>query len=508
MKRQFCFIAIFVLLFSLPGCQFKNKDTDNVDKAVSGEAASGEGNGVFNPLYNQLGIPEEVVTVPVTEQGNHAYSVNARVSISDEAVPGIFREEKVLVDIDYINHMADILFDGGEYQQVKPLICYTFDELMTMKAQLLKALEDRDSETFYADKIRYTEVLSLLKGGRDSAAVSTYQEGSFTKVQMDDEDSVLCMYDEIYLLEGKVSGTVYQLAAYKEREQVNVRIVQMTEGYPELFPEGNIENGLSRLSSDSEEGASGSESIVAGESRQNYMPDSKSTRQSYEKTLEEGSLVYSKEEAGELACSFMKQFVTEDMEVSYTAFRTGAHADCYALRDLGEKPFHSTQGNPSIDGYTFVLQRRIKGLSCTNIETVRTLADNGETSVTEQEYYEVEVSNRGVVNVRFMNPIYQITETMKEAPELMKFSEIQTIMEDVLEEESRFLAEDPYYEDDVYLINQISLSYVTVQYDGNYTLLPVWQFLETVDGAGIGEPYLIISAVDGSILFRPEHGDE
>ena len=308
-------------------------------------------------------------------------------------------------------------------------------------------------------------------------------------------------------MEGEISGTVYQLAAYKE-EQVNIRIAQMTEGYPELFPGGDIENSLYGLSSDEDEGSSKAENPVVGESRNNSMPDSKSTRQSYEKVLEEGNLKYSEEEAGKLACSFMEQLISEDMATSYTVFRTGAHADCYALRDLDETPFNDTQGNPPIDGYGFALQRRIKGLSCTNLEAVRTLTEDGETAETAQEYYEVEVSNHGVVNVRINGPVYEVTETMKEAPELMKFSEITEIMDNALKEETQFLAGEEGYEDDMYLINQITLSYVTVQYDKEYALIPAWCFEETIDDTSIGQPYLIISAVDGNILYRPEHGSE
>lgn len=504
--KKFISVLMIVLLFStLSGCQLTAKDIEK-DMEASGEAASGEGNKASNALYKQLEIPEEVVETPLTEQGNHAYSVHAGVLVPDEAVPGIFKEHKVTVDIDYINRMADKLFDGGNYKQVRPLTCYTFDELTAMKDELLKKLADKESETYYADKTRYTEILTLLKKQGDEMTVSTYQEGDFTKAEID--DYVVCKYDEIYILEGEISGIVYQLVAYKEEGQINIRIVQMTEGYPELFPGGVIQYNLYSLSSDEDETPSKGESPVVGEVRNNSMPDDKSTRPIYEKAVEENSLKYSKEEAAKLASSFMEQLISEDMETSQTVFRTGAHAACYALRDLDETPVNNTQGNPPIDGYGFALQRKIKGLSCTSLEAVRTFTEDGETAETEQEYYEVEVSNRGVMDVWIRGPIYEVTETMKEAPELMKFSEITEIMESALKEETQFLAGEEGYEDDMYLINQIALSYVTVQYDKEYALIPVWCFQEVTNGASVGQPYLIISAVDGNILHRPEHGSD
>ena len=105
--KKFISVLMVVLLFStLSGCQLTAKNIEK-DIETSGEAASGEGSKASNALYKQLEIPEEVVETPLTEQGNHAYSVHAGVLIPDEAVPGIFKERKVTVDIDYINRMAD-----------------------------------------------------------------------------------------------------------------------------------------------------------------------------------------------------------------------------------------------------------------------------------------------------------------------------------------------------------------------------------------------------------------
>lgn len=516
MKKYICYMIIVLLLFTSSGCQLHSKDIGEGKQSAgkaSGEAAGKEGmEETSNILYQQLEIPSEVVKTPLTEQGEHSYSVNAKVLIPGEAVSGIFKEQKATMDIDYINCMADKLFDGGNYQQIKPLACYSFDELTAMKDKLLKKLSDKESETYYADKTRYTEILCLLRQPRDKVVVPIYQEGDFCKVQTEEDDNYLWRCEEVYILEGKISGTVYQLAAYKEEGQINIRIAQMTEGYSEFFPGRDIENSLGSLDpivSDSEEEMpQKEENPVVGEPRFNSMADSKSNRQSYEKALEEGSLKYSEEEAAELACSFMKQLLSEDVTTTYKEFRTGAHADCYALRDLDETPFNFTQGNPPMDGYKFALQRKIKELPCTNVETVRNLTDSGEAVETRQEYFEAEVSNRGVVNIRIMEPIYEITETLKDTPELMKFPDIMEIMENALKEETQFFVEEGNYTENFYLINQIALSYVTVQYDKEYALIPVWCFQEVTNGASVGQPYLIISAVDGSILYRPEHGSE
>lgn len=497
MKKYICLLLLFMLFSAISGCSSLSKDiTRDIQEAneqSSKEAADSGTDKSANALYKQLEIPEEVEEVPLTEKGEHAYAVRAKVSIPKEAVPGIFKEEQILVDADYINQLADRVFDQGTYKQIKPLGNYSFEELTAMKDTLLKGLEDKEAETYFADKIRYTQVLYLLKLWEDNMTPPAYQEGQFTKAP----DSGACMYDEIYIVEGEVAGVVYQLAAYKDGEAVNIRMAQMTEGYPEIFPQVEIGEFVHDLNDANED------TPLVSESRNNFLPDDTGNRQSYEKALEEGNLSYSVEEAGELACSMVKQLFSEDMAASgYVEFRTGANADCYALRDLEEAPYDFTQGNPPIDGYKLVLQKRVKGLSCADGE-VRTIAEDGEVAATEQEYYEVTVSNRGVVDIHIRKPIYQITQTVTESPELMKFPEVMTVMEEVFKEETEVLADEGGYADDAHLISRITLSYVTVQYDGEYTLLPAWVFQE--DAGGSQNTQLIISAVDGSILYRPEH---
>lgn len=124
--------------------------------------------------------------------------------------------------------------------------------------------------------------------------------------------------------------------------------------------------------------------------------------------------------------------------------------------------------------------------------------ENGENpyKVTGNEFIRVYVSDSGVTEVEFCNPMKEV-EFIAGDVRLLDFESIN----EIALEKFDLLADE--YKDE-FDVNEIELGYSIIEEEGNYVIIPTWSYMHHADDAHnyvYMLNYLSINAMDGSIVW-------
>lgn len=446
-------------------------------------------------ILQQLGAPERLEISPITADGKTAYAVDADIIVPENASPGIYKEKAVEWSVDTVNNLAKKLFDRGEYQQVKPIFCESKEEVLEEQKRLYNRIKDGTDENLMAERIRYLMTEILLDA----------DSGWKTSEYMIND----CSYNNIhgileYIVQGSIHGEIYQITLIEFPNEKGetlpksacIRIANMKEGYNELDPVATIQSTMTNEQI---------EKLCVGQPRfEEAVPNTKGLKPA------KNICNYDEESARQMALEFLQDCMDVSMMVTTMDCRTGAKGDLFRLTSLNEAPFGENEKIVQ-DGYLFTCTRSIGNLPCEY--TVEDDVNTWKEALSKQqdwmqeltsEAFTVEVSSNGIVGAKLYAWGYETTECMEEHAELLGFDELQAMLITYMNEYNELLCEqqgDLYNENNVTKINEMKLSMVTVNYDGEYTLCPAW-ILSTVNQNYPGKTiHLMVNAIDGELIY-------
>ena len=507
-----CFLCL-VLILTMSGCsaskneitkdlgqnEEKTEDANkNTSKTSNPENLDSENSNTLSEdakadsaFMKQYHIPVKWQQSLSDSTGKHGMEMDATIHVPKDCSPAVYEESMKPFDKDAVIARAKALFDEGEITFVKPLSCWTFDELSTTYSS--KEIED-------ATSLLIKDIGIFLEEGFDEANIQTYQEGDFSK------GNGKTFYDEIMIVEGKIEHEDYHLLAFTKDGLCRMELVKKSVGYYQ--EQGKFMDYFSFMYTageivyDPEHPEYGSNPILRKLQSTETQIEITKTENS-EKIYGKNQCKHSMEEATQLALKCVDKMGDKDFEIvrsyglvdcSYTHFKEG----------IFQLPGTTVPESISQNGYAFYLQRKYGQIACDQGEGYlwwRNITLNEKRAefdpkkmVVPQELYRVWVSDEGVTKVDIVYPQYEITGDGADT-NLMNFQDIQNTVVETLNAymkkwEGAADASKPV------TINEIQLSYVTVNYDGKYNLVPAWVLKTKEDG-----PIMIVNAIDAEVIY-------
>lgn len=489
----------FMLLASLCGCQKQDNSMKEELQSLGGTGASGEASKeTSNQLRKQLHIPEEIQIDALSDDGKRGYQVNCKVDVPIEANPAVYQQKQRPFTKEEITKKAQKLFDSGEYFYVKPLDCYTLEELEEEAASVDKVLDNenkKDTDYYWKRRGDVEVYKELFK----KSEVKEYKEGEFT------EGAGAATYDKILIMEGKIGGESYHLLAFTSKGHNYLKLCKLDVESYELtnFTSyfGYDVKHIDMEGKESEGTGGEEEEACIYRSLMNEVEPTQTVRSQYG----ENKCSYSEEEAAKLVLQYAALFGDEDMAVVKTNWGT----EFSFTPSLDENEEGSvTQGANS---YIFYLQPQYGGLTCnesnfwwreatdTNKETATRADPSG--IVAEQQDYRVKVTDKGVVSIDTIEPWYEVSETLSDSTSLMNFNDVEELAQEYFSEAVNGIKTDKNTEKNITRISEVALRYTTVLYDGEYTLIPCWFFNQSEGMWGGMSTIMVINAIDGSKVY-------
>lgn len=450
-----------------------NKAGNNSDKAEKG---GDEVMAETGALAKKLGVPEEPLDYTVKmDGGTRQYNVDAEVLVAADQV-GVYEEQLLNLTEDKVMAYARNLFDGGNYEQIKPYAACTKDELTLLKSDAEKTASER-SYTYVEDEWYDQEKLNELDFYLEHyiEPVEKYEEGKYYNCQyykaakMDsDLAGYLLYYSRIMILEGTIGGTPYQLVAY----QADPAYGDCVNSYLRLYREGETWSQCS------------------------WQPSTGHFTNG-DNWSQENICELTEEEAMNTAKDYMDMMGFDNMEVVQKEYLFWQRTPAGSQEDDAYSP------ETVLDGYSFHMARTYDKVSGMYIPTGWEWLSGDGSSYAEQESYVVNVDSRGIVSVE-TGTLYENTKTVSEDTELMSFTEIDKKAQTVFEEEiGKLMNDDEEGEEKcqdanrpLIRITNVKLAYANLQYEGKFKLMPVWIYTSLMNN--LEYPEIIINAVDGT----------
>lgn len=509
--RLISLAVVSLLLFSLCGCQKQDNSMKEQLQSLGENSASGEAlKESSNSLRKQLHIPEELQIEDILDDtGKLGYRVDCKVDMPIERNPAIYQQKQRSFTKEEITKKAQKLFDSGEYFYVKPLDCYTLEELREEAASVERVIENenkKDTDYYWHRRKDLETYETCFK----KSGVKEYKEGEFTK------GAGAATYDKILIIEGKIGGEGYHLLAFTSNGHNYLKLCRLDAGYSitDLTPYFGYKYKYIDFEEQESEvaGSSGSmdtmgdEVIEAPDITRSLMNEVEAT-QKVRDFYGENKCSYSEEEAEKLALQYAALFGDTDMVVTKTQWGVVFSAD------MGENESITEGSDSDINSYIFYLQPQYGGLTCNEsnfwwreaTDMKEEIAREADPLgiVAEQQNYRVEVTDKGVVSIDTIEPWYEITETLSESAGLMDFNDIEELAKGYFAEEVKGIRVPENSGRSIMIINEVVLRYATVVDDGKYALIPCW-FFNNIAGDGIysdNSTIMVINAVDGSKVF-------
>ncbi len=216
---------------------------------------------------------------------------------------------------------------------------------------------------------------------------------------------------------------------------------------------------------------------------------------------------YTMSEAQSLAKDFVDSLGYENMTIAktynavvYSMEQTG---DAYTDEDGGDNAEFTMVSE--VNGYNIYFSRCYGDYAVTYDNTAFQSMygayyydENGDNpyKVTGDEFIRVYVSDSGVIEVEFCNPMKEV-ELIAEEVVLLDFESINEIALEKFDS----LADE--YKDE-FDVNEIELGYSIIEEEGNYVIIPTWSYMHHADDThnyAYMLNYLSINAMDGSIVW-------
>lgn len=431
--KRICRVIPVILALSLIFAGCGNRDKPKAD-LVDSDDNTGAG--------SDMEYIDPHISYTVTGSGGRTNVLDADVMAEGYAKAGVYDMELVDVDEAYLRKLAGQLFDGGEYEVVKPYAACTLEELT--------AERDYIQQLYGAEGIKEPETLPLPINNYidyyDETEMEEWQEGQFFSYETD------AAYGDVerksVVLRGRIDDRVYQLM-YEEfvpgTEYINTGVLNL-----------RAVCSMHRVFYDMCDADFEQASILYGENV--------CSREQAEQTA--------REIIGKLGFSGMQQVYTSQI-IWYQDEEK--YADGY-----------SVIFTPVTDDIQNVFCEN--SLALLDDEYDAYMMYNDDNSGSCQEYIEVHVDSAGFLGCNF-NVFYEMGERLAEEPVKLSFGQVCTVAEQYMQDNI----------DSVAYINEIRMGYLTLRYENRYVLAPVWVYL--AEGSGVSSFAMFgVNALDGSII--------
>lgn len=511
-KRTMSIVLSVAIVLGLAGCG--NQKDDNIAEDLQNLESVTMENGEKQSIQSEglaakLNIPQEQVTYDIFVQGSMgSYQINANVDVPEESMAAIYEMKKRQVTAEEFKKMAENLFDGGDYAAIKPYVAYTMEELLqeedTLKTQLTESVEENGEGQQIQDHLKKRLYdIYVMKQYEDQYKPSNWSEGDFT-------DGVsFSAYSKILVLEGKISDVVYDLMCYEVNGLYYVQLLRQDAGFSWLYPR---RSNVVLASGTLDEISVDPYLSIDASSINNEIMMSETNDGLYGKN----ACILSQEESETLAKSYMEKLGVNDMEVACVNSKAGPYIDLIASSwDFAQLEEDESLPDRTIsyqEGYVIYLEPSYHGMQQMMMENEgfyamgitsimhtyarsRNITTDEGANYTMQNLYRVEVDSEGVLSIEMMWD-YEMGEELSGSPELMQFEQIDKIAQDYMTEQCNGKKDDSE-------IDSIALRYLTLLYDGNYVLMPVWVYSSVSyadNNREIRSYDVLVNAVDGSII--------
>lgn len=401
---------------------------------------------VFETAENSEHKIPEHFKLDITNGGSHSISIDADIDSTDYDKAKTYKIDKLEITDDYLRNLASKLFDGGEYKSVLSYSYWDMDDL-TKEKENFDAMMAEAGEDYLIPGPLYNDLMYAL--GREENVVSikptlVNQDGVIYKEQVDiDGNDVEYLYANLV---GKINGKEYQLKYSTLVELNDTSNINIVPRFPVTLSgfAYNIESEL------------GAYTELAG--------------------------------LGEKASKLVDQM---------------GYSDFFLAKSESRVIVPENEGKKFYDGGYFRFVRKMPELNNSGCESVFVEIDDLDEKtfkLLQQEYIEIELNENGdIADINVCTP-YDMKETMAENIELLSFDAAMDSANNYFKQISD--------QDGIWQlwrstkVDSIKLSYIPLEYDGQYVYMPVWILFEIEQTMGEEKfPMIAVNAIDGNVYF-------
>ena len=475
--RRFFGITL-ILSFVIAGCGRADGSRIEADMQDVGEDIGTATDAAADDISDE--IPEKITYAITSDDGRCSVDVDAEVIVPEATSYSVYEEKLIAFDDDFLRTLAENLFDGGTYEQIKPAWMCTQEELAT-EQEYTKML----AEQYAGQEVSEGHLSGWLNNlyrfynemSYDGSMVAELTEGQLIYryiVSYDIDGEMLKEGYDNCTLRGTVDGEEWIL--YYENIIPNDLLVGSTQGG----------NDVSVLPGAMEECIL----VIAPVNQKYYGYYSRvemSSPDNYLDTTTYGENVSDETQCRQMAYDFVEKLgLADNMEV--------VCVNNYIVTDENE--------SGRLDGYRMYMAPVINGVQnyFSNMGCVVTKNDE-ESLPAYQEYIAVDVSSEGVCSVVVGNQ-YEMGECMTKQANMLTFEQIDMIAQEYMQECVNKSFSTEYMVENIELsIDRVQLSYATIQYEEGYSIVPVWVYYFEYDKKYMfHEAFFGVNALDGSVF--------
>lgn len=440
-KRIFAVTLVCILLLSGCGRSKRDRleeDLSNVDTEISSGSDA-----------DALDVPVQCNYTLTSASGNTKINVDAEVIADGYGNLSVYEQTPVTIDDVYLKHLAESIFDDGVYERVKPYGICSLEELQT-EDRFLQELYEEAGEEYPSWKIgTYIE-------NYDEKNVQEMPEGTLIMHSEEYVDGEIVSTDSC-TLRGYVDGEIAELAYYNYNYQ--------EEHYKNLELCNIVRRGT--------------------------VYTSCSTEYELVPTL------YGENQCNLENATYTVQDIMQRM--GYTDMKLISTEHLVMNGDTADTLY--------MDGYNFTFVPQTEGIDhllCN--QTYAVVKDKYEinTMLNElpgagQEWICIGIDSAGIRGINFAIR-YDRGERLSEETSTLSFSQVDEVAQDYM----NCVLEAWDASGAVTEINivEVRLGYMTLLYDDQYTLVPVWMYVEekAVERDVLNNALFAVNALDGSIV--------
>lgn len=442
-KRIFAAGLVCMLLFS--GCGTSDKDRlkealSNVDTDISSSTDADE---------TVSDVQDQLIYTLTSASGDNKINVDAKVTADGYGNLSVYAETPIIIDDKYLNNLAENIFDDGKYEIVKPYEICSLEEL-EREDQLLRELYEAEGvEYSFWDIAYYIE-------NYNEKNVQELPQGTVIFHSEDDVEGETISTDS-GTLRGYVDGVPFELRYY----------------------------------ADDSNGYKYSSLILSRVVPHGRLYTSCSTEYELAHTL-----------YGENACD-----LDSSMHTAQDLMERMGYTDMSLIATEYLVLNEDTSDGVYMDGYNFTFVRETDGIQhLLYNQTYAVVKDTYEVEAmldtlpgAVQEWISISVDSSGIRGISF-SIRYDRGERLSEHISTLSFAQVDAVAQDYMNHVLD--AYDAYGAWAEINIVEVRFGYVVLLYDDQYTLVPVWMYVDekSFEYSAFSNGYFAVNALDGSIV--------
>lgn len=438
-KTDCLLLPVLVLMLTLAGCSRAEKD--ELSDEIRGLEDNTNQSSASDAEQVSAAIPERI-SYTIDGEGGNMVKVDAEVVSTGYGQMSIYKDERVDMDDAYLKELAETLFDGGEYEIVKPYFMCSRSELEDEAAYLEQWNEfyNKNGNTFPEWLWQCQDAVEYFSEYYDEEnTVSNLTQGKLIyQTELSDEGETVWKQ---CILRGTIDGEPWELLCMNQNmysRNISLELHQLDEVH-QVYKLIDLEDEV--------------QIRVRGDNTCDI------------------------EECEREACEMAEKLGFADMNIATAAHRV--YAD--------------NEGNETLDGYRILMVRNTDGMQHMFGGDIGTATlDKGEYWTANQQCIAFDINAEGVTDI-FINEIYRQGECMAEKAEFLNFNKADEMAQDYMQR----MMDSLTYSDDIFFlrVNRVQLGYMTLHYEEGYTLVPVWAYFYAD-----GDMWFGVNALDGSIV--------